>query len=155
MDIMRWQDINKITKPVILDTENYGSPPRNSGIRINETCFSVYEPQAWSDDLWNWFYNFSAALQLEKILWRNLPTIQELLSAMNNNPDNFRQNAGYRIGNDGEFFERGDFSTFWSSTRGIFGWVYCSYLKASSDIAYSSLSFRHRWLSLRFILEEK
>ncbi len=148
----QWQDIHNLWRPVILDRENYGAPPKNCGIKINETCFSVYEPQAWSDDAWNWFYNFNAALQLEKALWRKLPHIQELVSAINNNPDNFRQNAGYRIGNDGEFFERGKFSTFWSSSISILGGAYCAYLKNNSEVG-KSWSFKNRGLSIRFIRE--
>ncbi len=154
MNTAWWQNLHKVWNSIMLDIQNFGPPPKDSGIKVNEVCFSVYEPQAWVDDFWNWFYNFSAALRLEKILWRRLPNIQELIKMIHDNPDNFRQNAGYRIGNDGEFFERGHFSTFWSGSTAIFGGAYCAYLKNESVVAGKSWSLKNRGLSLRFIIDQ-
>jgi hypothetical protein len=35
---------------VELDTENYGAPPKNSGIKVNVKNASLTEPQAWEDE---------------------------------------------------------------------------------------------------------
>lgn len=35
---------------VELDTENYGAPPENSGIKVNVKKASLTEPQAWEDE---------------------------------------------------------------------------------------------------------
>ena len=34
---------------VELDSENYGAPPENSGIKVNVKNASYTEPQAWED----------------------------------------------------------------------------------------------------------
>lgn len=35
---------------VELDTENYGAPPENSGIKVSTKDASLTEPQAWVDE---------------------------------------------------------------------------------------------------------
>lgn len=104
---------------VELDSENYGAPPENSGIAAYKNGMkspkaSYTEPQAWEDEHGNWFYNFAGAIQLAKALGRTLPNIDQLVAAINANPDNFRQSAGYRRGGDGGFIECGEFSGFWA-----------------------------------------
>lgn len=50
-------------------------------------------------------------MQLAKVLGRTLPNIDQLVAAINANPDNFRQGAAYC---NGVFSE---FSDFWSSSE--------------------------------------
>lgn len=149
-----------ISNTVELDTENYGAPPENSGIAAykkgkKSPNASFTEPQAWEDEHGNWFYNFAGALRLAKALGRTLPNIDQLVAAINANPDNFHQSAGYRGGDDGEFYERGKFSNFWSlSEDGSDGALYAC-LKKEDFSAFRNRFYRHLGLSVRFIADKK
>ena len=120
---------------VKLDMENYGAPPENSGIAINPKNASKTEAQAWEDKYGNWFYNFPGALKLAQLLGRTLPDINQLTAAINANPDNFRQNAGYRRGFIDEFIELGHTSLFWSSSVHSSGNIYNQRLRRGESIA--------------------
>ena len=140
---------------VELDSENYGAPPENSGIKVNVKNASYTEPQAWEDEKWNWFYNFAGAIQLAKTLGRTLPNIDQLVAAINANPDNFRQSAGYRRGNDCEFYGRGKFSLFWSSSGYGSDSARYAYLKQGASSADGDWFHRRGGLSVRFIVDKK
>ena len=106
-----------LSNMVKLDKENYGAPPENSGIIVRNKVYSTFEPCAWKDSSWNWFYNFAGAIKLAKVLERTLPSIDQLMIAMHTNPDNFRQNAGYLHNQSiGKICEQNEASYFWSST---------------------------------------
>lgn len=140
---------------VELDSENYGAPPENSGIKVNVKNASYTEPQAWEDEKWNWFYNFAGAIQLAKALGRTLPSIDQLIAAINANPDSFRQSAGYRNGYDGKFYERGEFSDFWSSSEDGSDLAHYAYLEQGASSAGRGWNDRHGGLSVRFIVDKK
>ena len=145
---------------VELDTENYGAPPENSGIAVYKNGMkspnaSLTEPQAWEDEKWSWFYNFAGAIQLAKSLGRTLPNIDQLVAAINANPDNFRQNVGYRFGGYGKFYGRGEFSDFWSSSEDGSNYAHYAYLEQGASSAGRNWDYRHRGLSVRFIVDKK
>ncbi len=145
---------------VELDTENYGAPPENSGIAAykkgkKSPNASFTEPQAWEDEYGNWFYNFAGALQLAKALGRTLPNIDQLVAAINANPDNFRQSAGCRLGSDGKGYGRGKFSNFWSSSEDGSDFARCAYLGQGASSAGGPWNGRHHGFSVRFIVDKK
>lgn len=150
----------KYQKPIELDSENYGAPSENSGIAaykkgMKSPNLSYTEPQAWEDEKWNWFYNFAGAIQLAKALGRTLPNIDQLIAAINANPDSFRQSAGYRSGLFGKFFGRGKFSNFWSSSEYGSNGAHYAYLKQGASSASRDWDDRHDGLSVRFIVDKK
>jgi hypothetical protein len=145
---------------VELDTENYGAPPKNSGIAaykkgMQSPDASDIEPQAWEDEHGNWFYNFAGALQLAKALGRILPNIDQLVATINANPDSFRQNAGQRDGHDGKFGGDGRFSNFWSSSEDGSNRARDAYLDEDASSAVALRSYRNHGFSVRFIVDKQ
>lgn len=144
---------------VELDSENYGAPPENSGIAaykkwMGSPAASFTEPQAWEDGYGNWFYNFAGALQLAKSLGRTLPNINQLVAAINANPDNFRQSVGSRRG-DGNFWDRGLFSNFWSSSGLGSNDAHYACLQQGASSADRQTKYSCVGFSVRFIVDKK
>ena len=143
-----------VSNIVQMDTENYGAPPENSGIEINAKKASNIQPQAWEDKHGNWFYNFAGAIMLAQVLKRTLPSEDQLVVAINANPDNFRQYAGSRYSN-GKFYQHGQFSDFWSSSEKSRLHAYCVSLGQGHSSAGRSWTNRRDGLSIRFIASKK
>lgn len=116
---------------------------------------SYTKPQAWEDEHGNWFYNFAGAIQLAKALGRTLPNPDQLIAAINANPDNFRQSIGFRSGFADGFYERGEFSSFWSSLADGTNGAYYAYLLEGASYAGGSCHYCHDGLSVRFIVDKK
>ena len=88
-------DIETNTTIVQLDTENYGKPPKWSGIKIIPwgDGLDPVIPQAckvWIRGQEQYVYNLPGALALSRYVGRQLPTIEELDAAMKRDPDNFK-----------------------------------------------------------------
>lgn len=101
-DVTSVMDVKTESKEIVpeiveLDSENYGAPPKNSGIiayrhgvkRPDNKSDKV--PHAYEDENWDWTYNYPGALQLARILGRTLPNIQQLMMSINAKPNRFRQ----------------------------------------------------------------
>jgi hypothetical protein len=143
---------------VELDTENYGAPPENSGIatyKKRKQSLSFTEPQAWEDEYGNWFYNFAGAMKLAWLLGRTLPNIDQLIAAINVNPDNFRQSVVYRVEVEGEFYELDRFSFFWSSSENGSIRAYFARLQQGVSSAGRNWCTRRHGLSVRFIVDKR
>lgn len=147
-----------------LDAENYGAPPENSGIAAykNGTKLpytSRTEPQAFEDDKWYWCYNHPGAVQLAKILGRTLPDTNQLVIAIDANPDNFRQNGSLYQGAH-IFWVKTSFcsknsSIFLSSSEELWGDPYSVSLDNDSLSARIVFSTHRSTWSIRFIVDKK
>lgn len=142
----------KLSNVIQLDSENYGLPPENSGISQLQrwTPFSREIPQFVVGESGNVLYNFAGAQQLAEVLWKKLPTHQEIEAVMNMNPEKYDTFSGC-YGVDGTFHFQDEITYLWSSEviGHHAGWY--THLKREGSYMASDIGSRQVGMSVRFV----
>lgn len=143
---------------VELDSENYGAPLENSGITVWDHCNmpakSSDDPVAIRDVNGFYHYNPAAAIRLQSILWRRLPSCKEFVAAFKNSRDKFDQYHGffYKWGHQGS-----SIASYWNSSlkpRGLSNYVTISRDDPHSINTGAALS-ANCFMPIRFVLDKK
>jgi len=113
---------SKQEKKLELEDNNLWKPT-NPEINIWDKNASNCFPQAWNNN-WNWYYNWTGAVEEAKYLWKKIPTKEqweEIVKPFWNDWKSLSEKlnlpfAGYRGCSNGHYNNQSADAVYWSST---------------------------------------